>query len=268
MSSAPALRRTERFPESIEFESSATWGQVSPRVVPGPSGSVEFQHPDPLIRIRRPRPSPVFFEEPDIEEATSGIAFAIGPASGWTQPSLQAALLGVFGQLQCGTPQTWPQAGAQSFWPQATGAHVRFSLQQGAAPLQIGSFHGVRANHAWQPAGRTHVPFDFMLVAREEPSVSDEALFRALAALWRRDTFNISSTSRMAMHPAYQRVIGMGSVAVPLILRELQGRPDWWFWALQAITGVDPVPPSWRGSLREMAAAWLAWGQEHGYLTR
>lgn len=266
MSSAPALRRMERFRESLEFESSATWGYVSPRAIPGPSGSVESQHPDPLVRIRRPRSSPSVLEEPEAEEAFSCVTFAIRPASGWPQPTLQAALLGVFGQLQAGSCQSWLSTGVHSFWPQAIGPQVRVSLQPDPAPLQYGIFHGVRAMHAWQPTGRTHVPFDFMLIEREEPSVSDEALFRALAALWRRDTFNISSTSRMAMHPAYQRVIGMGSVAVPLILRELQERPDWWFWALQAITGVDPVPPGWRGSLHEMAAAWLAWGREHGYL--
>lgn len=266
MSSAPALRRTERYHDPIEFESSATWGQISSRVVPGPSGSVESQHPDTLVQIRRPRSSPSLFDEPEAEDAFSCVSFAIRPSLGWPQPTLQAALLGVFGQVQAGSSQPCLSTGVHSFWPQAIGAHIRLSLQQGSAPPQLGSFHGVRAIHAWQPAGRTHVPIDFMLIEREEPSVSDEALFRALAALWRRDTFNISSTSRMAMHPAYQRVIGMGSVAVPLILRELQERPDWWFWALQAITGVDPVPPSWRGSLHEMAAAWLAWGREHGYL--
>ncbi|MCG3127694.1 MAG: hypothetical protein CHACPFDD_02562 [Phycisphaerae bacterium] len=225
MSSAPARRRTERAPESTEFESSATWGPGSLRIVSESSGSIESQHPDPVIRMRRPNPSP-FFEKPAAEEPLSDFTFVLGPASGWAQPTLQAAMLGVFGQSQVGSSQTWHSTGVHSFRPQAIGTPIRV------------------------------------------PLVSDEARFRALAALWRRDTFNISSTSRMAMHSAYQRIIGMGLVAVPLILRELQERPDWWFWALQAITGVDPVPPSWRGSLREMAAAWLAWGQEHGYLAR
>lgn len=267
MPSAPPVRRTECSSEPVEFESSATWGRVSPRLLPGPSGSIESRHVDALIRITRPRSSPFLVEEPDPEQPFSGIAFAIRPAAGWSQPTLQAALLGVFGQLQSASCQTWLST-EHSFWPQTLGTQVRVSLYPDPVPLQRASFHGVRAIHAWQPAGRTQVPFDFVLIDREEPSVADEALFRALAALWRRDTFNISSTSRMAMHPAYQRVIGMGSIAVPLILRELQQRPDWWFWALQAITGVDPVPPSWRGSLREMSAAWLAWGQEYGYLAR
>lgn len=70
----------------------------------------------------------------------------------------------------------------------------------------------------------------------------------------------------MAMHPAYQQIIGMGPVAIPLLLRELQKSPDHWFWALKAITDVDPVPASERGRQKQMAAAWLRWGKEHGYL--
>ena len=89
------------------------------------------------------------------------------------------------------------------------------------------------------------------------PSAADAARFRRLAALWKRDTLRLSSTTRIIMHPAYQRIIGMGPIALPLIFRELQQRPDWCFWALTSITGVNPVPPNARGSLHEMCAAWL-----------
>jgi hypothetical protein len=49
------------------------------------------------------------------------------------------------------------------------------------------------------------------------------------------------------------------------ILAELEARPDHWFWALNAITGSDPVPQADRGIMEKMAKAWLAWGAEHGY---
>jgi hypothetical protein len=65
------------------------------------------------------------------------------------------------------------------------------------------------------------------------------------------------------MHPAYQQIIGMGVDALPLILRELEREPDHWFWALEAITGENPVPPTDRGRLNEMARAWLRWASEH-----
>ena len=71
--------------------------------------------------------------------------------------------------------------------------------------------------------------------------------------------------TEMAMHPAYQEIIGMGELAVPLILAELERDPDHWFWALKAITGADPVPEHCRGHLEEMAQAWLRWGRMQGY---
>jgi len=37
-----------------------------------------------------------------------------------------------------------------------------------------------------------------------------------------------------------------------------------WFWALNAITGTDPVPAG--STFQEAAEAWLKWGRERGYL--
>jgi hypothetical protein len=57
--------------------------------------------------------------------------------------------------------------------------------------------------------------------------------------------------------PSYQEIIAMGPPVVPLLLRELEQDPHFWSWALTAITEEDPVPPSARGNLGEMARAWL-----------
>lgn len=94
----------------------------------------------------------------------------------------------------------------------------------------------------------------------------DPGRFRQLAERWKRDTEFCSSLTEMAVHPAYQQIIGMGRTAIPLLLEELRHQPDHWFWALSAITGVDPVPPSARGNVPLMTNAWLQWGREHGWL--
>jgi len=91
-----------------------------------------------------------------------------------------------------------------------------------------------------------------------------EQMFNALAEQWRSDTILLSSVEKMAMHPAYQRIIGMGPKAVPLILRDLQAHPDHWFWALHAITGEDPVQPG--DNFDRAVQAWLEWGKKLGYL--
>jgi len=96
-------------------------------------------------------------------------------------------------------------------------------------------------------------------------SGANEKLFRDLADQWRRDTRYLSSVTRMAMHPAYQRIIGMGRPALPFILKELQQRGDHWLWALFAITGEDPASPD--ATFHEAVQAWLEWGRQKGYLT-
>lgn len=96
----------------------------------------------------------------------------------------------------------------------------------------------------------------------EQRRATLERSFHDLARCWREDTETMSSIEDMALHPAYQRIIGMGPAVLPLVLRELERTPDHWFWALQAITGADPVQPEQRGDIGRMAAAWLAWARQ------
>jgi hypothetical protein len=92
-----------------------------------------------------------------------------------------------------------------------------------------------------------------------------EKTFFELANQWRRETNHMSIMSDIILHPAYQRIIGMGLDVVPLILRELSKEPDHWFWALRSITGANPVKSEDKGRLKKMAEAWLDWGRQHGY---
>ncbi|MBN4054538.1 hypothetical protein JYT87_02395 [Nitrospira defluvii] len=101
-------------------------------------------------------------------------------------------------------------------------------------------------------------------VTRQRDEIQNR--FRSLVSEWKRDTSYFSSITDMATHPAYQRIIGLGKSAIPLILRELQEEPNHWFWALMAITDIDPVIPEHQGRLREMSEDWLQWGREQGYL--
>ncbi len=90
--------------------------------------------------------------------------------------------------------------------------------------------------------------------------------FRRLAAEWKQASRYLSNTAQMALLSPYQKIIGMGWDAVPLILEELQREPDQWFWALEAITDENPVPPEAAGNVRLMAEAWVAWGRKNGLL--
>jgi hypothetical protein len=90
--------------------------------------------------------------------------------------------------------------------------------------------------------------------------------FQQLADAWRAGTRYLSSTTELAMHPAYQRIIGFGPQVIPLILAELAKQPEPWFWALVALTGENPVPAEDRGRVRAMTDAWMNWGRENGWI--
>jgi hypothetical protein len=104
-------------------------------------------------------------------------------------------------------------------------------------------------------------------LARAEAYIEQEHTFRNLAEWWRSETGLMSLIQDMVLHPAYQQIIGLGPEAIPLILHELQRRPDHWFWALNAITREDPTDPEDAGDVRKMTEKWLKWGRQRGYLT-
>src|SRR5262249_45788135 len=90
--------------------------------------------------------------------------------------------------------------------------------------------------------------------------------FEPLAAEWKEQSRYLSNTAQMALLRPYQRIIGMGLPAVPLILEELRRERRAWFWALEAITEANPVAPAAAGNVRQMAQAWLDWGKQQGLL--
>lgn len=92
-----------------------------------------------------------------------------------------------------------------------------------------------------------------------------EYRFLNLASLWKQDNLFESSPWRMSVHPAYQRIIGMGQPVVPIILQHLSREADFWFEALTAITDEQPVPPEHAGDIEAMRQDWLRWGREQGY---
>ena len=90
--------------------------------------------------------------------------------------------------------------------------------------------------------------------------------FHRLKEKWEAETAFLSSVSDIVMHPAYQQIIGMGPVSIPLILREMSIKQGQWFWALKSIANEDPVKPEHRGIVAEMSRVWLQWGKERGYI--
>ena len=90
--------------------------------------------------------------------------------------------------------------------------------------------------------------------------------FNLLLQDWKSRTRHLSNVAQISLVSSYQQIIGMGPSALPLILTELQRETDHWFWALEAITGENPVPDSDAGDMAASARAWIQWGKENGLL--
>ena len=103
-------------------------------------------------------------------------------------------------------------------------------------------------------------------VERAAPTLATRERFRELASEWKHASRYMSNSAQMAMLKPYQRIIGMGWAAVPLILEELAREPDQWFWALEAISDENPVPADAAGYVRRSTEVWIDWGRERGLI--
>ena len=108
--------------------------------------------------------------------------------------------------------------------------------------------------------------FSGKIVGKNPQIESLEFRFYRLANEWKKETIHLSSLTKLVMHPKYQSIIGMGPDVLPILFRELQRKPDHWFWALKAITEEDPTLPEDAGNLQKMTEAWLNWAGERDYL--
>jgi hypothetical protein len=103
----------------------------------------------------------------------------------------------------------------------------------------------------------------------KESWLSDEAVFKALTEKWHQERGASSSITEIILCPSYQSIIAMGPPAIPLILAQLEvegSEPDHWFWALQILTGINPVPEEIEGNLPAMSQVWRETARAKGYI--
>jgi hypothetical protein len=87
--------------------------------------------------------------------------------------------------------------------------------------------------------------------------------FNRLADTWSNETGGYSVVSRRYAHPAYQQLLTLGEGLVPLIIRRLKERPDWWFEALTALAKPETNPVRKGATFSEAVDAWLEWGRRN-----
>lgn len=161
-------------------------------------------------------------------------------------------------------------------------AEVRKHVEAGAALYTdaLLSYEGLAGDYAhqvswavnvreqYEPAKRAIRFFRWHHRLRFENAAA--RLFYREASKWKGDTMHWSSVTKMIAHPSYLRIVGLGrkfrqGEIERLILEELQNEPDYWFDALAAITGEDPVGPN--DDFDAAVNAWLQWGRENGIIS-
>jgi hypothetical protein len=90
--------------------------------------------------------------------------------------------------------------------------------------------------------------------------------FNQLASEVEEDCMMLSSTTQISLHPSYQQIIGIGKKVIPLLITRLDKTPNFWFKALESITGRNPIPKQDRGYLNKEKAHWKNWAKENDYV--
>ena len=123
-----------------------------------------------------------------------------------------------------------------------------------------------RSELAGERAEGARVDAESFRAAPSEPDKPAERKFGELVAQWHDECKLSSSITDICTNMAYQQIIAMGTESLQFIFRELEKRPDHWFWALKAITGHNPVPAEAIGDMEAMTNAWLDWARRNNYL--
>ena len=90
--------------------------------------------------------------------------------------------------------------------------------------------------------------------------------FIILRDRWKEETLFISSGTILISNSAYKSIIHMGSYTIPWIFREMKRDDDHWFYALEKITGINPIKPENVGMIEKMKEDWFDWASKNDYL--
>jgi len=104
---------------------------------------------------------------------------------------------------------------------------------------------------------------DFVMwSAKPTASVTTRELFLSRSRKWKAETSHLSYIAQRINHPEYRKILSMGTTAVPYILEELERDTDHWFHALALLTGENPIPRDFKGTVKDAARLWIRWGRE------
>ncbi|MBK7764123.1 MAG: hypothetical protein IPI46_12395 [Bacteroidetes bacterium] len=87
--------------------------------------------------------------------------------------------------------------------------------------------------------------------------------FEIYKSIWQSETMFSSSVSEITNNGAYRSIVHLGQDVLPFILQDLEKSDSHWFYALEALTGKNPIKPDHRGDFKLMKADWLEWANDN-----
>jgi hypothetical protein len=108
------------------------------------------------------------------------------------------------------------------------------------------------------------LPISALINGASVEFATQQEKFDALVEVWRSHTRGRSVVT--FDHIAYSQIIGMGVIAIPMLLRRVMMRERNWFYALTIIAGEAAHKVTSNGDLDACCYDWLRWGVERGYL--
>jgi hypothetical protein len=87
--------------------------------------------------------------------------------------------------------------------------------------------------------------------------------FELYSSIWKSETMFSSSSSEITNNSAYRSIIGLGTDIIPFIIEDLKESQDHWFYALELLTGENPISNEHRGIIHLMKSDWLNWAEKN-----
>jgi hypothetical protein len=86
--------------------------------------------------------------------------------------------------------------------------------------------------------------------------------FDLYSGIWKTETMFSSNSSEITNNSAYRSIIGLGKDIIPFIIEDLKQSENHWFYALELLTGENPIKSEHRGIINLMKSDWLNWAKK------
>ena len=87
--------------------------------------------------------------------------------------------------------------------------------------------------------------------------------FELYSGIWKTETMFSSNSSEITNNAAYRYIIGLGKDMIPFIIQDLKQSENHWFYALELLTGENPIKTEHRGIINLMKSDWLNWAEQN-----